>query len=411
MHLNKAIAKLKANTPPRSSKSPSKGQRVEDSFTEPSINPDNFPLEEVIGEELFFKPTLEILNPHKFKAIIELASSLSIVDSPEQDLEGTQKIRQLAHEWDRKTMSASKKKGAPSLLVRGVNIDPADISRRTLLDQAAAAIDTQRTQEIEEKIDEVADAVPGLDLMEQAGEEAMNQDLTVLEMDLEDESQPFSPLSNINIRNLTQLDLDDSRLKTTELLQDIEDQPTKITNLLEKILMKVENNEKKIDKVTTTVSEVMTSVNGMKTSVKSLSGSIAGLQEGSRDFKAATLSFQQYNANFVAMATQLETALRSLNVVPSTTARSIVPAISTPSTTQENVAGTSDPKRKEMVTAASLHYDKNLAKMNFKNFTKDLFITMILRGVVKKYMNIHLRTFKKGDQLQIIPFLTVSWNV
>lgn len=109
MYLNQAISKIKSSASADSSKSPQKKQKTRDDSPKTQIEPDPFPIEDIVGEALFQKTTLKILNSHKVKALVELATSLSIVDSPEQDLEGTQKLRSLAAEWDKKSMQSAKK--------------------------------------------------------------------------------------------------------------------------------------------------------------------------------------------------------------------------------------------------------------------------------------------------------------
>jgi hypothetical protein len=54
LNLNKTIAKLKT----KSSKSPNKRQKLESDHREQPIDPDNFPFEEIVGEEFFSRPVV-----------------------------------------------------------------------------------------------------------------------------------------------------------------------------------------------------------------------------------------------------------------------------------------------------------------------------------------------------------------
>jgi hypothetical protein len=54
---------------------------------------------------------------------------------------------------------------------------------------------------------------------------------------------------------------------------------------------------------------------------------------------------------------------------------------------QENILDPLDPQNRELAQKAADHYEMNLAKKNFKNLTKDLYVKMLLNGGVQKYMS------------------------
>jgi hypothetical protein len=69
-------------------------------------------------------------------------------------------------------MQGAKKKEKTALLDRGVNIDPPDIRRPRILEQA---METMETQDLEEKIAEDETLITGYSLIEESGEEASSQ--------------------------------------------------------------------------------------------------------------------------------------------------------------------------------------------------------------------------------------------
>jgi hypothetical protein len=140
---------------------------------------DTLPIEDIIGESILQKSPFEILNPHKAKALIKLAASLPIVDSPEQDMEGTNQIRALAESWDKKTAEYASKR-RKSQLERGVNIDP--IKR----------IEKIRIFDRKEKMAEAEQQITEYSIMEESGTVVIQQS-PVPEDDSDDDMRPIPP--------------------------------------------------------------------------------------------------------------------------------------------------------------------------------------------------------------------------
>lgn len=203
------------------------------------------------------------------------------------------------------------------MLERGINIDPSDIPKPLLLGKVIDNIETLRVQELKEQMAESENPTEDYSLMEESGAEAATQQSLIQEEDSDDDMWPIPPLSNVEIRNLTQIDPDDERLQPIEIYSPRKPSSDDHMTVLNKILEHVMNNERMIK-------ELIASNKSMAMALKSMSGILAVHSEGFNDLKSANLNMQQYNANMVALATQLETTLKSTEILTQSASRPIV---------------------------------------------------------------------------------------
>lgn len=133
--------------------------------------------------------------------------------------------------------------------------------------------------------------------------------------------------------------------------------------------------------------EIMASVKSNTAAIKSMSDILSAVNDGFSDLKTANLNMQQYNANMVALSTQLETTLKSSGPSTQYVQQPTVLSPQTTSIAQENIVGDHDPTRKALVQKLSDHYEANIAQKSFKNLTKDLYVKMMINGGFRKYMN------------------------
>jgi hypothetical protein len=345
---------------------------------------DTLPIEDIIGESILQKSPYEILNPYKAKALIKLAASLPIVDSPAQDMEGTNQIRALAESWDKKTTESRSKLERKYQLERGGNIDPLDIPTPKVLTQAVKHTEEIRIFDLKEKMAEAEQQITEYSIMEESGTVVIQQS-PVPEDDSDDDMRPIPPLSNIEIRNITQIDPDDIRLQPVKVYsplksQQVGGQPATLEHILEHILQRTMKSERLL-------LEMMASVKSITAELKSMSGILSATNDMFNDFKTASLNMQQYNANVVALFTQLMTTLKSSGPSTQYIQQPTVLSPHTTSIAQENTVGDHDPTRKALVQKFSHYYEANIANKSLKNLTKDLYVKMMINGGFRKYMN------------------------
>lgn len=101
-----------------------------------------------------------------------------------------------------------KKKEKISLLERGLNIDPTEISKPDTIKRVSLEFEQLRQSEIQEKLLELESSKLEHSTMEEADTEASASQPPITYMESDDDTRQLQPLSNIDIRDIVQTESD-----------------------------------------------------------------------------------------------------------------------------------------------------------------------------------------------------------